>query len=101
MMHCEPVLEFDALRGLLARYVRTPLGHAELAKIAPTSDRSAIESALADTAEAIEHLRSTSQPQPASRGAVVRVRFELGADPMPAVARLGIEGASLDASEIY
>ena len=100
-MHAEPVLEFDALRGLLARYVRTPLGHAELAKVAPTSDRDAIESALSDTAEAIEHLRSTSQPQPASRGAVVRVRFELGADPMPAVVRLGIEGASLDASEIY
>ncbi|HEY1754233.1 MAG TPA: Smr/MutS family protein [Bryobacteraceae bacterium] len=100
-MTAEPVLEFEALRELLARFVRTPLGRAELDRIAPGSDRDAIESALADTAEAIEHLRTASQPQPASRGAAIRVRFELGADPMPAVVRLGIEGATLDAAEIY
>jgi DNA mismatch repair protein MutS2 len=100
-MHAEPVLEFEALRELLARYVRTPLGLAELAGVTPGSDRGAIESALADTAEAIEHLRTSSQPQPAARGAAIRVRFELGADPMPAVARLAIEGATLDAAEIF
>jgi DNA mismatch repair protein MutS2 len=100
-MHAEPVLEFEALRALLERFVRTPLGRAELASVAPGSDRVAIESALADTAEAIEHLRTAAQPQPASRGAAIRVRFELGADPMPAVARLGIEGATLEAAEIY
>src|SRR5579863_2292176 len=100
-MLAEPVLEFEALRELLARFVHTPLGRAELARVAPGSDRAAIESALADTAEAIEHLRTASQPQPASRGAAIRVRFELGADPAPAVTRLGIEGATLDAAEIY
>ncbi len=100
-MTAEPVLEFEALRALLARYVRTPLGLAELASVAPGSDRAAIESALADVAEAIEHVRTVSQPQPASRGAAIRVRFELGADPRPAVARLAIEGATLDAAEIY
>jgi DNA mismatch repair protein MutS2 len=100
-MTAEPVLEFEALRALLARYVRTPLGLAELASVAPGSDRAAIESALADVAEAIEHARTVSQPQPASRGAAIRVRFELGADPRPAVARLAIEGATLDAAEIY
>ncbi len=100
-MHAEPVLEFEALRALLERFVRTALGRAELAGVAPGSDREAIESALADTAEAIEHLRTAAQPQPASRGAAIRVRFELGADPMPAVTRLGIEGATLEAAEIY
>src|ERR1700722_19599010 len=100
-MHAEPVLEFEALRTLLSRYVRTPLGRAELDGVAPGSDRAAIESALADTSEAIEHLRTLSQPQPASHGAAIRVRFELGADPMPAVARLGIEGATLESAEIY
>ncbi len=100
-MTAEPVLEFEALRALLARYLRTPLGRAELDGVAPGSDRAAIESALADTAEAIEHLRTASQPQPASRGAAIRLRFELGADPMPAVTRLAIEGATLDAAEIY
>ncbi len=100
-MHAEPVLEFEALRGLLERFVRTPLGRAELAHVTPGFDRGAIESALADAAEAIDHLRTAAQPQPASRGAAIRVRFELGADPMPAVTRLGIEGATLDAAEIY
>src|SRR5580704_5500042 len=100
-MHAEAELEFEELRALLGRYVRTPLGQAELEKVAPGSDRAAIEAALADTAEAMEHLRARSQPQPAMRGAAIRVRFELGADPAPAVARLRIEGASLDPTEVF
>src|ERR1700688_2493781 len=100
-MHAENVLEFEALRELLARYLRSPLGQAELAAVAPVSDRAAIEAALADAAEAIEYLRTSSQPQPASRGAAIRVRFDLNADPAPAVARLRIEGATLDAAEIF
>src|SRR5579871_5280734 len=99
-MHAEPVLEFEALRAVLARYLRSPLGRAELAAIAPVSDRPAIETALADVAEAIDYLRVSSQPQPASRGAAIRLRFDLSTDPAPAVARLKIEGASLEASEI-
>ena len=100
-MYAEPVLEFEELRALLARYLRSALGHAELAGIAPTSDRGRIEASLADAAEAIEYLRNTSQAQPSSRGGATRVRFDLGADPAPAVARLRIEGATLDASEIF
>ncbi len=99
-MHAENVLEFEALRALLARYLHSPLGRAELEAVAPVSDRGAIEAALADAAEAIEYLRTASQPQPASRGAAIRVRFDSGADPMPAVARLRIEGATLEAAEI-
>jgi DNA mismatch repair protein MutS2 len=99
-MHAEPVLEFDELRALLQRYVRSPLGHAELSKVSPMTDRSEIESELADTAEAIEYLRTSLQPQPAARGAAVRLRFDIAVDPAPAVARLRIEGAILDAPEI-
>ena len=87
-MHAENVLEFEALRALLGRYVRSALGARELAAIAPISDRPAIEAALADAAEAIEYLRTSSQPQPASRGAAIRVRFGEIADPAPAIARL-------------
>ncbi len=100
-MHAEPELEFEQLRALLGRYVRTPLGRAELLKIAPESSRATIEDALADAAEAMEHLRARSQPQPASRGAAIRVRFDLAADPAPAVARLRIEGATLEPAEIF
>ncbi len=100
-MHAESVLEFESLRALLGRYVRTPLGRAELDLIEPVSDRAAIETALAEAAEALDYTRISSQPQPASRGAAMRLRFEAGADPGPAVGRLRIEGAVLDGMEIY
>jgi len=100
-MHTEPVLEFEELRALLGCYLRSPLGRAELDRVAPVADRLSIESALADTAEAMEYLRTSAQPQPAARGAAVRLRFDVAADPAPAVARLRIEGATLDAAEIF
>ncbi len=99
-MHAEDVLEFEALRALVGRYLRSTLGRAELANVAPSSDRAAIQATLDDTAEAIEYLRASSQPQPASRGAAIRVRFDDVADPGPAVARLRIEGATLEPQEI-
>jgi len=100
-MHAETVLEFEALRAVVARFLRSPLGRMEMERVAPSSDRAAIEATLADTSEAIEYLRATSQPQPAARGAAVRVRFDDVADPGPAVARLRIEGATLESQEIY
>ncbi len=77
-MQAEKALEFDDLRTLLGRYVRSPMGQAELLGVAPLADRSAIENALADAAEAIEYLRAASNPQTASRGAAIRPRFDLG-----------------------
>ncbi|HEV8412317.1 MAG TPA: Smr/MutS family protein [Bryobacteraceae bacterium] len=100
-MQAEKALEFDDLRALLGRYVRSPMGQAELLGVAPLADRAAIESALADAAEAIEYLRAASNPQTASRGAAIRPRFDLGTDPAPLVARLRIQGATLDAPEIF
>jgi DNA mismatch repair protein MutS2 len=100
-MHSNPVLEFETLRALLARYVRSSLGRAELEKLNPSSDRIAIEETLADTAEALAYVRTSSQPQPASRGAAIRVRFDDIAELGPTLAQLRIEGATLDATEIY
>jgi len=97
----EKALEFDDLRALLGRYVRSPMGRAELQSIAPLTDRATIDNALADAAEAIEYLRAASNPQPASRGAAIRPRFELGADTAPLVARLRIQGATLESTEIF
>jgi DNA mismatch repair protein MutS2 len=99
-MHADAVLEFEALRALLGRYVRSSLGRSELERAAPVADRAAIEASLADAAEAILYLRAASQPQSASRGAAIRVRFDDVADPGSAVARLRIEGATLEALEI-
>jgi DNA mismatch repair protein MutS2 len=100
-VHAESVLEFESLRSLLARYLRTPLGHAELARIEPLSDRAAIETSLAEASEALDYTRSASQLQPSSRGQAPRLRFEAGSDPAPAVARLRIEGAVLDGTELH
>jgi DNA mismatch repair protein MutS2 len=99
-MHVESVLEFEALRELVGRYVRSPLGRAELACVAPAADRAAIEDALADLAEAVEYVRTASLPQAASRGAAIRLDFSLPIDPAPFIARLRIEGATLEGHEI-
>jgi len=100
-MNSEPVLEFEALRALLGRYVRSALGRRELDRVAPSNDRDAIETTLAETREGIEYLRASAQPQTASRGAAIRISFTDIADPAEAVARLRIDGATLDAEEIY
>jgi len=100
VMHAEEVLEFEALRALLGRYVRSALGRSELDQVAPMTDRAAIEARLEDTAEAIQYVRSASQPQPASRGAAIRIRFDDVADPGTSIARLRIEGATLEPNEI-
>ena len=100
-MHSDPVLEFESLRALLGRYVRSSLGRAELSQINPASDRAEIEETLADTAESVAYVRTSSQPQQASRGAAIRVRFDDVAELGPTLAQLRIEGATLDAIEIY
>jgi len=99
-MYATEALEFEALRALVGRYVRSPLGRVELERIAPSSDRAAVETALGETGEGIEYLRAASQPQTAARGAAIRVHFEGLADPVGAIARLRIEGATLEALEI-
>ena len=94
------LLEFDALKALLSGYVSSPLGRAELDKVAPVSDRAYIENALAETAEAIEYVSTAAQPQPAARGAAIRIRFDGLPDVSAALSRLHIEGAALESLEI-
>jgi DNA mismatch repair protein MutS2 len=100
-MNAEPVLEFTELRALVGRYIRSALGRAELEQVAPSSDRAAIETGLAEASEGIDYLRMASQPQTPARGAAIRIRFGDITDPSAAVARLRIEGSTLEATEIY
>lgn len=95
------VLEFEPLRALLGRYIMSPLGRAELEQVAPSTDREGIASALAETGEAIEYLRSATKPQPAARGAAIRLDFSSIPDLTAAVHKLRMEGASLDPKEIF
>ncbi len=95
------ILEFESLRDLIGRYISSPLGRAELAKIEPSTDRAALEALHAENTEAIGYLRAAVQPQPAQRGSAIRIRFTSIPDAAEAVALLRIEGATLDARQIY
>ena len=93
------LLEFEALKSLVGRWVASPMGHREMDKVAPVVDRARIEAVLDEVREAVEYLQSASKPQPAQRGAAIRLRFDLP-DAEPAVRRLAIEGTTLEALEI-
>ena len=94
------LLEFEPLRDLVGRYVGSPLGRAELERLAPHSDRAALEDALADVAEAIAYQGALRQPQAASRGSAIRLRFNSIPDVAPALAVLRMEGAMLEPKQI-
>jgi DNA mismatch repair protein MutS2 len=94
------LLEFESLRQLLGRFVRSRLGRDELDRLEPHSDRAALESILADVAEAIAYMRATLQPQSATRGAAIRVRFDSLPDVSTSLPLLRIEGAALEAKQL-
>jgi DNA mismatch repair protein MutS2 len=95
------VLEYEPLRQLLGRYLSSPLGRRELAKVQPHADLERLTEDLAEAGEAIGYLRLASRPQPAARGAAIRVDFNGLPDLEAAVNKLRIEGASLDPKEIF
>jgi DNA mismatch repair protein MutS2 len=94
------LLEFEPLRELVGRYVGSPLGRAELEKLAPHTDRAVLESALSDVAEAIAYLGASRQPQAAARGSAIRLRFNSIPDVSTALTILRIEGAMLEPKQI-
>ncbi|HTC31909.1 MAG TPA: Smr/MutS family protein [Bryobacteraceae bacterium] len=94
------LLEFEPLRELVARYVGSPLGHAELEKLAPHSDRAILENALADVAEAVAYQNASRQPQAATRGSAIRLRFNSIPDVAAALTVLRIQGAMLEPKQI-
>src|SRR5439155_11352561 len=95
------LLESNAPKRLTGRYVSSPLRRSELARLAPCSDRALLTAALADVDEAIQYLRSAAQPKPAQRGAAIRLDFSGISDLRLAGEKLRIEGASLEAKEIF
>jgi DNA mismatch repair protein MutS2 len=71
-----------------------------LERLAPHSDRAALEEALADVAEAIAYQGASRQPQAPSRGSAIRLRFNSIPDVAAALAVLRIEGAMLEPKQI-
>lgn len=94
------LLEYNSLKELLRRYLSSPLGRKRLEALAPSSNREQLEQELAQTGEAIEYWKASSRPQPAVRGAAVRLRFDSLTDPADILAKLRIEGSCLEVKEI-
>jgi DNA mismatch repair protein MutS2 len=94
------LLEYDALKALVGRYVSSPMGRRLVDALAPMSDQAALSDSLASTAEAMAYLTESSRPQPAARGAALRLNFDSLPDPAPHTAKLAIEGVVLEGAEI-
>jgi DNA mismatch repair protein MutS2 len=95
------ILEYESLRQLLGRYLSSPMGRRELEKVEPHTDRARLTEDLAEAGEAIGYLRIAARPQPAARGAAIRIDFGGLPDLEASVHKLRIEGASLDPKEIF
>ena len=80
------VLEYDELRALVRRGAQTPMGRARVEQLAPLGDPDEVRRALDAVAECVELRR---------RGGAWS--FSELADPSESIARLRIEGATLDA----
>lgn len=91
------LLEYEALREILRRFIPSPLGRAKLDQMEPLTDRAAIEKSLAETAEAIAYLDRLRE----SRTDTVRLRFSDLPDVRQSAAKLRIEGAVLDGLELF
>jgi DNA mismatch repair protein MutS2 len=96
------LLEYESLRALIARYTGSEPGRRLLASIEPVSGRAALETALSETREAVSYLQEAAAPQTRSSSAAapVALRFDNLPDVGASVARLRIEGASLEGAEI-
>ena len=82
-------LDFEALVGLLARHVQTPLGRKRVIALLPSSDRSHIDRELDRTTECANYLTTGGS-------------FGLGeiVDPDESLAQLQVEGTMLDPHQI-
>ncbi len=96
------LLEYESLRTVVSRYAGSEAGRRRLAAISPSNDRVALTAALAETQEAIKFLTEAAAPKTHGAGApaAIRIRFDNLPDVAPSVARLRIEGAALDGTEI-
>jgi DNA mismatch repair protein MutS2 len=94
------ILQFAELKELVARFAGSSAGRELVQQLWPHSDRSALESELADSGEGIAYLRELDGLEDAKSGSVVRLRFDRLRDVAAAVRILQVEGASLDGRDI-
>lgn len=103
MISSAGLLEFDAVKAILGRYVSSPAGHRKLSFVAPVNDRAWLAETLAETAEALAYHMASLNQQSQGRGGgsgALRLSFESLPDVDQHAAKLRIEGAVLDGSQI-
>ncbi|MBM3766615.1 MAG: endonuclease MutS2 [Acidobacteria bacterium] len=89
------LLEYDELKALIARQISSAAARRLLDRLEPSTDRRALETAHAETEEA----RVLLDESAGQKG--FTIRFSGLPEIDQGLARLGIEGASLDGKEIY
>ncbi len=94
----EEILEFPQVVDMVRRYVVSPLGAAEVAKLRPLAQRKQSEEELASVGEAMEYLQA-AEKTPGRTAAPIE--FHGLHDVRPAAERLRIEGAELEPVEIF
>ena len=94
------LLQFDELKELLAANAGSAAGRALVLALEPHHDRAGLEADLAEAGEAIAYLREVASPQPAGRGAALRLRFDQLPEIENALRTLRVEGAPLEGPEI-
>jgi len=90
------LLQFAELKDLVARFAGSTAGRELVLELEPHSDRFELESALAESGEAIAYLREVHGGQDSRAGTVLRLRFDQVRDVEGAVRTLQVEGASLE-----
>lgn len=89
------LLEYDELKGLVARQISSGAAMRVLEELEPSTDREWIGKAHGETAEAMSLLDEAA----GQKG--VAIRFSGLPEIEQGLGRLGIEGASLDGKEVY
>lgn len=102
-MFSTELLEFEAVKAIVARYVSGPAGLRHLEDVQPGNDRAVLAELLADAAEVLAYQKEANQQPPtgAQRGGLAsRVSFAGLPDVSQHAAKLRLEGTVLDGSEI-
>jgi DNA mismatch repair protein MutS2 len=94
-------LEWEHVLGLVARYVATAAGRAELERVQPRDNREAVERELAEAGEGMAYLRAAAGPQSAGQGAAIRINLNNLPDVRASVQKLRIEGTALEPRDIF
>ena len=96
-------LEFDKMLALLRGYAGSPLGEAKLLALVPAGEEAIATARLRLAAEAKEYLRASRGAEQGREGpatGLLPVRFSGFTDPAEGLAKLGVEGTTLEIPEV-